>query len=82
MYGNYRPQPLILIESYEEAVRALKTEPNAGYDLTGMMGSHSDLQVLEVLLTIAIRRTDQYANQIVFIPLDLERSVDLLEVYM
>lgn len=82
LYGDYKPKPLILIESYEEVLRALETAPNADYDLTGMMGSHNDLQVLEAILTIASHHDRSFDDHIIFIPLDLERSVDLLKLNM
>lgn len=47
-----------------------------------MMGSYSDLEMLLAILEITANRTSNSSKQIVFIPLDLERSVDLLEVYM
>lgn len=78
----YSPHPLILIENYGDLRRAIAEEPNAGFDLTGMMGSYSDLEMLSAILEIAAKRTAHSFDQIVFIPLDLERSVDLLEVYM
>lgn len=62
--------------------RAIGRVPNAGFDLTGMMGSYSDLEMLLAILEITANRTSNSSKQIVFIPLDLERSVDLLEVYM